>query len=106
MMTASEQIARTAGHIRNHWDPALFTPAAGDPVPVKVHVSKETDFQPRGLEAQTWAPKPTLEYLLSDIGREVDDGETFTMDADGTVYTVVNGDDLENDGVFVKVNVK
>ena len=103
MMSSSEQIVRTAAHIRNHWDPAVFTPAVGDPVSLKVHPGTEIDFQPGGLEAQAAGSAKTIEYFLSDIGREANEGEFFTMDADGTVYTVA---DVEaNDGIFVTVNV-
>ncbi len=102
-MTASEQIARTAAHVVAYWDDAVFTPAVGDPVPLKVNRSTATDFQPGGLEAQVWGSETTIEYLLSDVGREADEGETFTMDADGAVYTVK--DVMDNDGWFVKVSV-
>jgi len=81
---------------------AVFTPAVGDPVSLNVDVSTGTDFQPGGLDVQAWGTETTLEYLLSDIGREVNKGETFTVG--GTVYTV---QDVErNDGLFVMVNVK
>ena len=103
MLTASEQIARTAAHIVAYWDPAVFTPAAGDPVPLKVNVEKGVDLQPGSLDAQAWGTATTLEYLFSDIGREADKGEYFTMDADGTVYTVQAVE--ENKDGFVKAVV-
>jgi hypothetical protein len=103
MLTASEQIARTAAHIVARWDPAVFTPAVGDPVPLKVNVEQGTELQPGGLEAQAWGTATTVEYLLSDIGRETDKDEFFTMDAGGAVYTVQAIE--ENKDGFVKAIV-
>jgi len=81
---------------------ATFTPAVGDAISLRVDVAIETDFQPGGLEAQAWGSETTIEYLLSDIGREANRDETFTVN--GVTYTVK--DVAENDRVFVKVNVK
>ena len=83
---------------------AVFTPAAGDPVWIRVDLVAGEKYQPGGLESQTWGSETTIEYVLSALGREANPGETFTMDADGAVYTV--SDVLENDGWFVKVAVK
>ena len=104
MLTMSRQLARTAAHIAARWDPALFTPAMGDPVPCKVNLDLDAEMQPGGLEVQTWGTGATIEYLFSALGREANEGETFTVDADGTVYTVQDVD--KNDGYFVTVNVK
>jgi len=81
---------------------ATFTPEVGDAVSLRVAVAIEAAFQPGGLEAQAWGSETTIEYLLSDIGREANRDETFTVN--GVTYTVK--DVAENDGVFVKVNVK
>ncbi len=83
---------------------AVFTPAAGDPIPVRVDLVEAEKLQPGGLESQMWGSETTIEYWLPDIGREANAGETFTMDADGAVYTV--SDVLENDGLFCRVSVK
>lgn len=82
----------------------VFTPATGDPVPLNVNLVRGIDYEPGGMSSQTWGSEITIEYLLSDIGREVDQDEYFTMDADGAVYTVVKVN--ENDGVFCTVAVK
>lgn len=83
---------------------ATFTPAVGDAVSCKVNLEIGTDFQPGGLEAQVWGSETTIEYRLAEVGKEADEGETFTMTVGGTDYTVT--DVVENDGRFVKVKVK
>jgi len=81
---------------------AIFTPAVGDPVPdIMVDLSTGVDYQPGSIEAQVWGSEKTLEYLLSDIGREVNRDEFFTIDE--TAYTVQGIQ--ENDGRFVKAVV-
>ena len=80
---------------------ATFTPAVGDAVSLNVALNLVTELQPGGLEAQAWGSETTIEYLLSDIGREADRDETFVVA--GTTYTVQDVD--KNDGIFVTVNV-
>lgn len=85
---------------------AVFTPAAGAAIPCKVFVEFNVMLQPAGVEVQVWQRGTTIEALLSEITREPNRGETFTLDipSDGTVYTVQAI--LENDGLTVKAVVK
>jgi len=46
----------------------------------------------------------TVEAALSDLGKEPDRGETFTLTTGGTVYTVLSV--VENDGHTIKVLVR
>lgn len=80
---------------------AVFTPAAGDPVSLKVDLDRETAFQP-GADMTVWESGATIEYVLSDIGREADAGETFAIGAETFTVAAV----VENDGFTVKVAVK
>ena len=80
---------------------ATFTPAVGDAVSCKVNLVQNLEMIPGGYEAQVWAGAKQLEYVLDDIGREANEGETFTIGV--TVYTVQSI--LENDGRFVKAIV-
>jgi len=84
---------------------AVFTPAAGDPIPCKVFIEFNVMLQPAGVEVQVWQRGTTIEALLSDIAREPNRGETFTLDipSDDTVYTVQAIS--ENDGLKVKAVV-
>lgn len=91
---------------------AVFTPAAGDPVSCMVFIDFNVMLQPSGAEVQVWQQGTTIEALLSEIGREPNRGETFTVYPDeenrtagtgGTVYTVQ--EILQNDGLYVKVVV-
>ena len=79
----------------------VFTPATGDPIPLGVMFTKESQLQPSGM-AQTWDTGSTIEYGLEDIPREAAVGETFTL-ADTIVYTVRRIE--SNDGFTVKVVV-
>ena len=81
---------------------AVFNPAAGDPVDCKIDYREETRQQPDGYEAAVYARYKVVEYLYSEIGREVERGEYFEK-ADGTVYTVESI--AENDGRFVSAIV-
>lgn len=84
---------------------AIFTPAAGAAIDCKVFIDFDVDLQPAGMEAQVWQRGTTIEALLSEIGREPDRGETFTLDipSAGTVYTVQAI--LQNDGLTIKAVV-
>jgi len=81
---------------------ATFTPAAGDPVSLKVVVEKGVELQPEAFGAQVTELGVTVEYLLADTGREADRNETFTVGDD--TYTVQAA--LENDGRYAKAVVK
>ena len=92
---------------------AVFTPAVGDAIPCMVFIEFNVMLQPSGAEAQIWQRGTTIEALLSEIGREPDRGETFTVFPDeisrsaginGTAYAVQAI--LENDGLTVKMVVK
>lgn len=81
---------------------ATFTPAVGDAVSdIKVNLITGTEYQPGSIEAQVWGSEKTIEYLLDDIGREVNRDETFLI---GTTTYTVQGIQ-ENDGRFVKAVV-
>lgn len=82
---------------------AVYQPSAGDAVSCRVFFEEELVPDPGGFEASTWSQQKTVEGLLSDLGKEPDAGETFTIS--GTVYTVTR-DEPENDGYTVKVVVK
>lgn len=81
---------------------ATFTPAAGDPVSgIYVDYVQESAVQ-SGLDAGMVKIEPTIEYLLSDIGRRAVKGETFTIGS--TIYTVC--EQVSNDGVTATVTVR
>jgi hypothetical protein len=80
---------------------ATFTPDAGDPIPCKVFIDFNVMLQPAGVNTQVWARGTTIEGLLSVLGREPKQDETFTVNS--IVYTVQGI--LENDGLTVKVAV-
>lgn len=68
----------------------------------KVDLSTGIQNEPFGVDAQAWGNNVTIEAILSEIGKEPDKDDTFTID--GTVYTVQTVQ--ENDGRTVKVVVK
>lgn len=80
---------------------AVFT---ADWVDTDCTVNLLTDIQnePFGVDAQVWGSNSTIEAILSEIGKEPDKGDTFTVD--GTVYTVQSVQ--ENNNRTVKVVVK
>lgn len=80
---------------------ALFTPASGAAIPCMVFIDFNAMLQPSGIEAQVWQRGTTIEALLSDLGREPNRGEIFTVD--GAAYAVQAI--LENDGLTVKTVV-
>ena len=81
---------------------AVYQPASGDPVSLKVNIEQAVALQPDGYEARVYAEGDVLEYLLADAGKEADRGETFTIGS--TTWTVQSV--LRNDGRFVSVAVK
>ncbi|MCK9362131.1 MAG: hypothetical protein M0P74_00790 [Syntrophales bacterium] len=80
---------------------ALFTPAIGAAIPCHVFIDFNVKLQPGGTTGQIFAQGTTIEALLSEIGREPNRDETFTVD--GIVYKVKSP--LENDKLTVKVVV-
>jgi len=81
---------------------ATFTPSVGDPVSCKAVLDKDVEMQPSGYDAQVYAMGNTIEYLLDEVGKEADRGETFLIGSDTWTVQSVS----RNDGRFVKVIVK
>jgi len=65
---------------------ALFTPESGSPVPLVVWIYKDDDLQISEFEGQITEEITIIEYLLTDINRDVVEDETFTIGDD--VYVV------------------
>ena len=80
---------------------ATFTPAAGDPIPLKAAVKTSLEMTPTAFEARTWQGTGFIEFVLDDIGREPNRGETFTIDGDVSTIQAVTA----NDGRFCTVAV-
>lgn len=81
---------------------AVFQPESGAPVGLQVELVRDQQLQPADTSAQIWATGITIEYILADLGREANRGETFTVGAvTWTVREVV-----ANDGQFCMVVVK
>lgn len=81
---------------------AVFTPAAGDPIPCQVFIDFNQVLEPDGYEGMSTQRGTIIEALLSDIGREPNRDETFTVD--GVIYRVARP--IANDGFTVKIAVK
>lgn len=64
---------------------AVFNPAIGDPVSCTVRIYNTDDRQVEGFEGQVTEEITVIEYQLSEIGRDIEDGETFVIN--GTTYT-------------------
>ena len=84
---------------------AVFTPSVGDPVSCVVNPEIEVAYQPAG-ESQVWEQEAMIEYMLSEVGKEADPGETFLIATGIYAGTYTVKAVLENDGRFVKVAVK
>jgi hypothetical protein len=80
---------------------ATFTPATGDPVALKVVFKSMLAMQPTSYETRSWQGEDSIEFVLDDLGREPNRGETFTVES--TVYTVQGV--VANDGRFCTVAV-
>jgi hypothetical protein len=80
---------------------ATFTPAAGDPVSLKVVFRNELAMQPVGYESRAWQGERSIEFILSDLAAEPNRGDRFEVD--GNTYTV--GAVTANDGRFCTVAV-
>ena len=80
---------------------ATFTPAAGNPVSLKVVLRNELAMQPTGYESRAWQGEKSIEFILADLGREPNRGERFTVEE--TTYTVQGA--TANDGRFCTVAV-
>ena len=75
---------------------AIFTPATGAPIACHVFLDFREELDPTGMETQVSRNVPTIDALISEIGRAPVAGETFTF-AGGIVYTVQAV--IENDGI-------
>ena len=64
---------------------AVFNPAVGDPLSCKVRIYNTDSLQVEGFEGQVTEEITVIEYQLAEIGRDIEDGETFVID--GTTYT-------------------
>ena len=80
---------------------ASFTPASGAAIPCMVFIDFNVMLQPSGVETQVWQRGTTIEALLSEIGREPNRGERFTVEGASYVVQAI----LENDGLTVKAVV-
>ena len=80
---------------------AIFTPTAGAPIPLKAALKSSIEMTPAAFEARAWQGSEFIEFVLSEIGREPNRGETFTIDS--VVYTVQAV--TANDGRFCTVAV-
>lgn len=81
---------------------ATYTPSVGDAVTLNVLLDKGVQMQPGPYEAQAHAQGVTISALLSELGKEPDRDETFTIGA--TTYTILTV--LENDNLFVRCSVR
>ncbi len=85
---------------------ATFTPLVGDPVEnVTINTDIEVGPQPVG-ESQVWDQVVAIEYILAEVGKEADPGDTFLIAAGIHAGTYTVGAVLENDNRFCKVAVK
>lgn len=81
---------------------ATYTPRVGAPVSCTVFLDTETEYEPEGYQSQVWGSVKSIEYRLSEVGGEADEGDKFTIGS--TDYTVIGV--LENDGRFCKCLVR
>ncbi len=81
---------------------AIYTPVVGSPVNCKIVIERDVDLEPLGFNAQIWGRGITIEAVLSELGKEPDAEETFTVD--GIIYEAQTV--KENDGRFVLIIVK
>lgn len=101
-MTSSEILTKAAVDIFTKLGQvATFTPAGGSAVSCHVNVERDVELQPGGYETEVYAHGTTVEALLSEIANEPNTGDVFVVGAQ--IYTVQAP--IENDGIFVKVQV-
>lgn len=101
-MGASDVISQAAQDIAQQYDDATYTPNGGDAVSCKAWVIKGVQPQPGAFDAQVWKQGITIFALLSELGQEPNENDTFLVD--GTTYTVLSVE--ENNGTTVRVNVR
>lgn len=79
---------------------ATYQPGAGDAVPdCDVVLTKDVVVQPTSYEATTVIVGDTLEALVAQVG-DIAEGDTFTMDDGGVVYTCKR--ELDNNGKITR----
>ncbi len=85
---------------------AVFTPALGAPIDCVVDITKGVTVDEGSYDTPVISRVTTLEYLIDQIGRDAESGETFTVGS--TVWTVqeVFEDGNSNDGYCGKVIVR
>lgn len=81
---------------------AVYTPAAGDPVSLKVFVSVNTVLQPSGFDAEVLATGTSVKALLEDLGREPVRGDSLEIRSG--VYTIKEVL-LENNGRTARMTI-
>jgi len=83
---------------------AVFHPAVGDSVSLKIFFDQDYEGHPGGFLQSTSGYQKTVEYLLTDIGRLAYPNEKFVFS--GATHEVIAPVEHERGGRFVKVIVK
>ena len=79
---------------------ATYQPGTGDAVPeCDVVLTKDVVIQPMSYESTVVLVGDTLEALVAQVG-DLAEGDTFTLDDGGTVYTCKR--EMENNGKVTK----
>ncbi|MCP5006931.1 MAG: hypothetical protein GY941_23735 [Planctomycetes bacterium] len=79
---------------------ATYQPGTGDAVPdCDVVLTRDVVIQPTSYEATTVIVGDTLEAYVDQVG-DLAEGDTFTMDVGGVVYTCIR--EIENNGKITK----
>jgi hypothetical protein len=81
---------------------AVFQPAVGDAVSLKVEFVESEDDEPVGGEGTTSQTRREVQFLKSDLAAEPQRDETFTIDS--TTYKMKSV--LQRDNWFMTVSVK
>ena len=84
---------------------ATFTPDGGDAVSCKVVVSDEAEIQPGGFDLPAIAQVRNIEARLSEVVSDPEPGDVFVIASGLYAGTWTVGDEISNDGIFVKVAV-
>uniref|UniRef100_A0A6M3XUA1 Head-tail joining protein n=1 Tax=viral metagenome TaxID=1070528 RepID=A0A6M3XUA1_9ZZZZ len=100
---ATARSGAVASVFNNMGAAATFIPLSGDAVSCTVRLKHEDAALPGGYEALVQARKYTIRYQISDINRNVYDGEYFEIS--GTRYYCGEMIDTENPDLTRKVAV-
>lgn len=84
---------------------ATFVPASGFPVACRVFVSDEAAIQPGGFEMGALSQVRNIEARLSELGTTPAEGDSFIVPKGPYSGTWKVGEELENDGISVKVAI-